>query len=433
MVSNLYSKCRLIKFILIIPITISLCSYSIYAQGNYVPSSWEAVSNFSIDLSAATPQGWSTMRSAVPGYFSMVSAATYIGASDSANINGYVKYYALGAPAASFTFPVGTGTELRNLTISGTMAATTQIGAAWMAGDPGIVIDPTDGTTHSRVATGPGIVAASTIGTWDFVDLGANAAGLNVTVSIPDLTRFAVPTDLRLVGWNGTAWINLSVSQGSAAASGNTVGSSLTGTIPTGITITAIGMGSIATPLPLEVTAFSARPAGCDALISFTSVLENSVKTYNLERSMDGQSFIRVTYIEPTGNGTYTFRMAQSENTAWYRIQVLNKNGGSMYSSTEKVTTSCGSWVQSLLLFPNPVHAGSEELELRINTFVGGPIRLEITGTDGKVLKQLNTTLEAGAQLIRLDVSNLPAATYYLQLRGQDGGLLFPGQRFVKL
>lgn len=207
--------------------------------GNHVPAGAEMANHGILSLQTSTL--WSTARTSPQGYFSAVGTATYTGADDTHNVNGYVKHYVTTANQG-FAFPVGSGTDLRTLTTSGTIATNSTIATAWLAGNPATVTDPTDNTTHSVTALGTGITAVSTAGQWDWVVGGGSAVGTTVTVSMPDLTGFGDAADLRLVGWNGTQWVSL----GTAGASANTEDATLSGTMIAGIT--AIGIGKALEP-----------------------------------------------------------------------------------------------------------------------------------------------------------------------------------------
>jgi hypothetical protein len=222
---------------------------SVKAQGNYVFSGAEAANHGSIALTTGSAV-WSTQRAATPGYFSLVGTATFTGATtgSTALIDGYVKHYATAANQGA-TFPVGAGTTLRTVTTSGSIPSGMQVATAWIPGDPSGNLDPTKtgaaGGAHSVNSRGAGISAVSTAGQWDWQDLSSTAGGINVSVITPDLTGFASPSLLRLVGWNGTQWINLSGTQGSSAANGNSEGSALQGTLQAGLSAIGIGRVSI--------------------------------------------------------------------------------------------------------------------------------------------------------------------------------------------
>lgn len=116
-------------------------------------------------------------------------------------------------------------------------------------GNPDGNLDPTtpNAGAHPVTSVGTGIQSVSTAGQWDWQDISNNANGLTVTVSIPNLSAFGLASELRLVGWNGTQWVNLSASIG---ASGNTENSTLAGTMINGIT--AIGVGKSNTNLDTD-------------------------------------------------------------------------------------------------------------------------------------------------------------------------------------
>ncbi|NBA78877.1 hypothetical protein GOQ04_25215 [Emticicia sp. ODNR4P] len=209
-------------------------------SGNYVVSGDEFVNLGALDLATPSGQEWATARGATPGYFSAVGVASFTGANDLSHINGYVKHYASVANQG-FSFPVGSGTDYRELSVSGTRVASSVLSVAWIAGDPNTTNDPTGPSSgiHASTALGTGILGIGTAGQWDWQALTGSVAGLTVTVSIPNSSSLGNAADLRLVGWNGSQWVNLS---GSTGASGNTENSTLTGTMIDGITALAVGL-----------------------------------------------------------------------------------------------------------------------------------------------------------------------------------------------
>ena len=88
----------------------------------------------------------------------------------------------------------------------------------------------------------------STTGQWDWKVVTASTNNLNVTASIPNVGALTTTaSSLRLVGWNGTQWVDLSGSAAVANASGYTENNTLSGIVPAGTNITAIGIGLGAT------------------------------------------------------------------------------------------------------------------------------------------------------------------------------------------
>jgi hypothetical protein len=214
----------------------------LFAQGRtYVKSGSEFTNFGTIDLSTPSNR-WTTERGSSPGYFSAVGSAAYQNPTDLSAVDGYVKHYATTANQA-FHFPVmisGLGGAYRGLSISGTRTATSQIAVAWIQGNPSSTFDLTlpYAGLHDVELLGAGLQSVSSIGQWDWQDITNDAAGLTVTVRIPDLSTFGPAADLRLVGWAATKWINLS----SSGALANTANSSLSGVMVSGITAIGIGL-----------------------------------------------------------------------------------------------------------------------------------------------------------------------------------------------
>lgn len=217
------------------------------SQINHVFSGGELLNYGTIDISSFSKIVWSSDRNRLPGYFSVIDNGKFIGFSDDANINGYIKKYG----ATSFLFPVGNGKDLRTLEISAPKINTDVYAVAWLEGDPSHNNDQTlpHAGEHPVNAVKDPIKAVSKVGQWDWlvgssriIDTNGTGDGadLMINVSIPDMRDFAETNALRMVGWNGTSWIDLS---GTATASGNIEDSQLSGKMIAGIS--AIGIGRV--------------------------------------------------------------------------------------------------------------------------------------------------------------------------------------------
>ena len=215
--------------------------FNLSAQ-NYVESGYEFYTE-NLGYSFSTSSVWQTNRSATPGYYSWGNGATsYTGLGAANNINGYVKKYGVDA----FVFPIGTGTEIRTLSIASSSGnATDAYAAAWIAGDPTSTPDPTNANAfHSTTAFSGTIIGVSPLGQWDWQAISGTGAGLGITVSIPAISStgaFTYPANLRLVGWdNATSkWVSLGTIGATALANYTP----LSGTMIPGID--AIGIGAV--------------------------------------------------------------------------------------------------------------------------------------------------------------------------------------------
>ncbi len=379
---------------------------------------------------------WETNRAAVPGFYSSgvltdntgTHSGYFINASDAHNVNGYVKKNGTG----SFTFPVGTGTVLRSLSISSPASTNSAIAVAWIAGDPAnAAYDPTlpNPGYHSRNTSklGSNILAVSPVGEWDWMDITNNGSGLIVTVSIPDMTTFTLAKDLRLVGWDGGSWQDLS---GGPSATGNTAGSLLSGIMR--YEITAIGIGSAASLLDIKLADFSITEQNCNAQVNFTTTAEDPNTTIDIEQSPNGLNFTRISSVVsqyPNG-GAYHINAVQNDATAFYRLKIINADGRYRYSAVKTLTTTCSS-NNHMSFYPNPI-SGAMQASLRFNTDYRGKARLLVYNTTGQQLLNQPATIVSGQNIIPVNTSSLSAGVYYMQLVGENGKQINSTQKLIK-
>lgn len=404
-------------------------------QGNHVFSGGEFANFGVVDIKASGTATWSTDRNPAPGYFSAVNTATYTGCTDIANINGYVKKYGNSA----FIFPVGSGSDIRTLEMTAPALSTDAYATAWIAGDPGFNADPTgpDAGLHPVTSFASPLVAVSKGGQWDWQvgeagNLGSgttgNGTGLVITVSIPDMITFASAANLRLVGWNGTQWIDLS---GTPTATGNTENSFLTGTMQPGIT--SIAVGTVSLVLPLKLERFYATANNCDAIIRWTSANELNTDKFILEQSIDNIHFIPVATVKATGNsGTneYSAVIPQSANIAYYRLKMLDIDGTFTFSNIIVSRTNC-TVKEFMKVYPNPaVETGT--VYLSFGTTYKGRATLMVTNTLGQRYTMMPVLVSTGNNLVPVNIVQFAAGTYFISLYDEKNQQIGSVQKFIK-
>jgi hypothetical protein len=335
--------------------------------------------------------------------------ATYTGGnSDAQHVNGYVSK----TGNDGFVYPVGSGTDIRTVSISAPASVTDEISVAWFAGDPSVITDPSDLTTHSITSVMNPVIAVSAAGFWDWINVTGSDDNVIVTASIPDMTAFAAAANLRLVGWNGTAWIDLS---GGATASGNTENSTLSGTIPAGITITAIAIGSNSFILPVELLSFTVQTGqNCDMVIRWSTASEQNSAYFEVERSSMNNQYIPIVRITAAGNSNQVRQYQVIDKHAinglnYYRIKQVDMDGRISYSSIRTINSICAG-TQDIFVYPTITNGpvtiqlapGHEQIKLKVYNAVGQPM----------------IVTEQGVGLYRnLDLSKLPAGIYIIQVR----------------
>ncbi len=231
------------------------------------------------------------------------------GLTDEQHVDGYVSKIGNSA----FTFPVGSADDSRTLEIAAPANADAHISVAY----------DTDLAEATSSVTAP-INRVFTGGSWDWVPVVANANALSVTVSIPNVAGFeATASNLRLVGWNGSQWVDLS---NAATASGVAENSTLTGSVPGGTSITQIGIGSIAP----AAAGPDLRPYTIMTNVDFTAsetVRPFTARIRNVRTGTTATDPITVRIYKPTPSSVVTLTGASA--TEWTLT-----NSGTYYSLT---------------------------------------------------------------------------------------------------
>jgi len=133
-----------------------------------------------------------TDRSGSPGYINFTSTGSWSGATDGAHINGYVRTFS----SAPFVFPIGNGSRLRMIGISGSADAT----AAFVDEDPSTATGVMD-------ITNADLEAVSDREYW--IVTGGNETTITLTwdqlTNVEDLVTGDI-NRLTIVGWNGSGW-----------------------------------------------------------------------------------------------------------------------------------------------------------------------------------------------------------------------------------
>lgn len=406
------------------------------AQGNHVFSGAELV-NFSVtDIAIRNGITWSTDRNSLPGYFSVVDTANYTGCTDAANIDGYIKKYGKGG----FIFPVGNGKDLRTLEMSSPALTTDAYATAWILGDPGITADPTGpyaGTHPVNLVQSP-LVMVSAIGQWDWQvgdagNLGTGTtgtgAGLIITVSIPDMTHFAKAADLRLAGWNGIRWIDLS---GHATTGSNIKNSSLTGIMQQGIT--AIAIASISKIFPFTLESFVANPADCQAIINWSTSNEESTGSFSVEQSFDNVHFTNIGSVNASGtNGFfhYNVTVAQVAGRSYYRLKITGKDGLISYSKTVECVNTCSN-TEYMKVYPNPV-TSYDKLFVKFGTAYRGNATIVVYNAIGQKILENHLLVSNADNVVPVEIRSFASGAYFISLLTEKGKLIGSVQKLIKL
>lgn len=242
------------------------------------------------------------------------------------------------------------------------------------------------------------------------------------------MSGFAATPNLRLVGWKGTQWVDLS---SAATATGNTENSTLKGVMQAGIT--AIAIGTITRALPLLLINFSSTALNCDAMLSWTTVNEMNTDRFIVEQSIDNMNYTPVATVKARANGqgsTYSTTVAQPAGLAYYRLKMIDNNGTYSYSNIIVCSTGCNA-TEYMRVYPNPV-VDISFVNLDFGTAYKGNATLWITNAIGQRMINMPVQVNSFANKIQIDIARFAGGTYFISLVTAKGDRIGSVQKFIK-
>lgn len=184
---------------------------------------------------------------------------------------------------------------------------------------------------------------------------------------------------------------------------------------------------SAATPLPVELTAFTGTVDAHNlATLRWATASERAAAYFALERSADGVTFAEVGRVAAGGTSTralgYQYPDPQRLNSlTYYRLRQVDTDGKAQYSSVVTLTPSVLT-AQSLQVYPNP--SAGQEVQLLLQGYDGETVDVRLTDAVGRLVFTRNISLVGNQYLTPLAApQNLAAGSYILTLGGRANSI----------
>lgn len=191
--------------------------------------------------------------------------------------------------------------------------------------------------------------------------------------------------------------------------------------------ITAAGVGTATTippnpscsDLPVELSNFQAVSEANHVLIKWETLSELNNLGFELERSTNGKDFEKIAWIE--GNGTtveaqsYHFKdlKVQRNGLYYYRLKQLDTDGQFEYSEVITVELEDKDVVRVKEIYPNPT---STTAVLEIESPKAADANIHVYTATGQLLKSIVSDVQVGANILSIDVQDLPQGSYFLKI-----------------
>lgn len=189
-------------------------------------------------------------------------------------------------------------------------------------------------------------------------------------------------------------------------------------------------LGPTAT-LPITFTAFDARQAGTEVVVSWTAADINNHNYFSVERSANGIDFEEIFRNNENLNGVeqrsfnFTDNNLPATDIIYYRIKQCDINGGCRYTETKTIRYNNNGRITGI--YPQPAH---NKLNIQYYSLSKGLGTITITGINGKTIKQETLYLNKGAQALVVNIDQLSSGMYMVTITDKNYKKI--SQKFMK-
>lgn len=300
--------------------------------------------------------------SATPNYLIYEEGSTYSGDGDSRHVSGWVKKRG----SSDFVFPTGNGTVERIIAIN-SLASVSEFNAHHYLTTP---------NPNNLLAP---LVAADPNEYWQLDRVTGGNARVNLNWNDAKVDFPPYPLGSIRAGYNtGGLWTN---------AGGSAVGDPATFGNVTSNIMSSFGtfvVASISSALPLNfLSAYAYRkPAG--TLVQWQTANEIHVNHFEIERSLDGHSFVRVGTVpsaDQHGIGGYSYVDTYNGlDKLYYRIRSVDDDGKFIFSRIMVVID--GTQNRDLFTVANPV---VKRINITVSTLAAGRYNYRLLTETGQL------------------------------------------------
>ena len=348
-------------------------------------------------------------------------------------ITGELRRYFANATGSSF-FPVGTSSNLRDVTINFTQVPGTDeyLTVSYVAGAP--TLGGSDGSYSGLpLVTGDNqlIQNYSAEGHWNIDPTGGLYESTEINGAAYEISRSAAkdltvqPTDVskvRIIKSAGSenssldhaTWTGLDLLSSSGSAADFTITASATG-------FSKFGAGSDdGNALPVELISFngSCNNGGVD--LTWQTASEYNSSYFDIEQSRDGNQWDVIYSIDAAGQSSelieykYTDEHAQGQYN-YYRLTQVDIDGTS--KTYNAINVSCSNDSDHFSIFPNP-SSGLFSISLKNPDFIGDAF-VQISDFKGSVVYNEKVKIQDGINLFMVN-KNLSSGIYKIDIRNQE-------------
>jgi hypothetical protein len=177
----------------------------------------------------------------------------------------------------------------------------------------------------------------------------------------------------------------------------------------------------ISAALPVTLTSFSGSYHQAAVDLNWTVTDEINEKGFGIERSIDGQTFTALSFVNALGNNAGALSYSYNDNdlpdvaTIYYRLKMVNDDGKYVYSPVVPINIGAAASAQFTAAL------SSDNLTIHLGNALGNNSMLQLTDMTGRVLMKKALYAQSQSSVIALPLNQtIPYGVYIVSI--YDGG-----------
>ncbi|MFZ1528168.1 MAG: choice-of-anchor V domain-containing protein [Ferruginibacter sp.] len=177
--------------------------------------------------------------------------------------------------------------------------------------------------------------------------------------------------------------------------------------------------------MPVTLGEFNASLHNNDVVLTWNTYTELNVKQFEVERSINGFDFEKISSIPAAGNSDLTRNYqytdvgtARNNGVTYYRLKVVDIDGGSQYSKVTSITNAVETYIEKI--YPTILNSNSS-VYLDMVSKESQQCQVDIYNVAGQKISQTVTGLKKGMNKIALNrFAGFAGGIYYFKIKAGD-------------
>jgi len=183
-----------------------------------------------------------------------------------------------------------------------------------------------------------------------------------------------------------------------------------------------------ATALPVTIVSFSGSVVNNGIMVQWTTTSEINNSHFIVQKSVDGVSFNNIGTLTAKGSINTIANYALLDNASidkgkfYYRLQQVDKDGKLSFSKVIVIQISTSS-TSGITIYPSPIT--NQSCTVQLTKMPKGNYQIQMLNLNGSVISKHNYSQTGTETTIQLQLPNVVAGTYIIQVSSVNDGAVF--------